>query len=123
MAERQASLPYALHELFRDGHPQGLPRNHPIWFALREDRPLAFVAVIRTQWTSVRKLNQDEVTTELFGFMPTVPNVEVTAAHLKAMPVILTKPEFQAAPSQRAVDRCLRQTARELVAIYDYQYL
>ena len=48
---------------------EGPPRNHPVWFALGEDRPLAFFAGIRTQWTSVRKLKEGEVTAELLSLI------------------------------------------------------
>lgn len=75
-----------------DSRP-GAPRNHPVWFALGEDRPLAFFAGIRTEWTSVRKLKEGEVTAELFSFLTCPPNREVAPVHPKAMPVILTKPE------------------------------
>jgi len=71
---------------------RGSPRNHPIWFALGQDRPMAFFAGIRTEWTSVRKLKEGEVTAELFGFLTCTPNAEVASIHPKAMPVILTKP-------------------------------
>ena len=71
----------------------GAPRNHPIWFALGPERPLAFFAGLRTEWTSVRKLKEGEVTAELFGFLTCPPNREVAPVHPKAMPVILTKPE------------------------------
>jgi putative SOS response-associated peptidase YedK len=75
-----------------DSRP-GAPRNHPVWFALGPDRPLAFFAGIRTEWTSVRKLKEGEVTAELFGFLTCAPNREVAPIHPKAMPVILTRPE------------------------------
>ncbi len=85
----------------------GAPRNHPVWFALGEDRPPAFFAGIRTQWTSVRKLKEGEVTAELFGFLTSAPNAEVGPIHPKAMPVILTKPEewrrWLTAPIQEAL--------------------
>lgn len=71
----------------------GSPRNHPVWFALGEDRPLAFFAGIRTEWTSIRKLKEGEVTAELFGFLTCPPNAEVAPIHPNAMPVILTQPE------------------------------
>ena len=71
----------------------GAPRNHPVWFALGQHRPLAFFAGIRTEWTSVRKLKEGEVTAELFGFLTCQPNAEVAKIHPKAMPVILTRPE------------------------------
>lgn len=70
----------------------GAPRNSPVWFALGEDRPLAFFAGLRTEWTSVRKLKEGEVTAELFGFLTCPPNAEVAPVHPKAMPVILTDP-------------------------------
>ena len=63
-----------------------------VWFALDETRPLGFFAGIWTRWTSVRKIKEGEVTTDLFGFLTTEPNWEVGAIHPKAMPVILTRP-------------------------------
>lgn len=71
----------------------GSSRNHPVWFALGEDRPLGYFAGIRTEWTSVRKLKEGEVTAELFGFLTCPSNAEVAPIHPKAMPVILTQPE------------------------------
>ncbi len=75
-----------------DSRP-GASRNSPVWFALGQDRPLAFFAGIRTEWTSVRKLKEGEVTTEGFGFLTCQPNTEVASVHPKAMPVILNRPE------------------------------
>lgn len=60
------------------------------WFALGQDRPLAFFAGIWTPWTCVRKLAEGEVTCDLYAFLTTDPNAEVGAVHPKAMPVILT---------------------------------
>jgi putative SOS response-associated peptidase YedK len=65
----------------------------PVWFALSEDRPLAFFAGIWTRWTSVRKVKEGETTNDLFAFLTTEANKEVGAIHPKAMPVILTTPE------------------------------
>ncbi len=65
----------------------------PVWFALGEDRPIAFFAGLWTNWTSVRKLKEGEVTADLYGFLTTDANAEVGAIHPKAMPVILTRPE------------------------------
>ena len=42
-----------------DSRP-GAPRNHPVWFALGADRPLAFFAGLHAEWTSVRKLKEGE---------------------------------------------------------------
>jgi len=75
-----------------DSRP-GAVRNHPVWFALGPDRPMAFFAGITTEWTSVRKLKEGEVTADLFGFLTCDPNREVAPVHPKAMPVILTNPE------------------------------
>ena len=75
-----------------DARP-GAPRNHPVWFALGQDRPLAFFAGIRTEWTSIRKLKEGEVTAQLLGFLTCEANTEVHPVHPKAMPVILTRPD------------------------------
>lgn len=64
-----------------------------IWFALDEHRPLACFAGLWTNWTSVRKVREGEMTNDLFGFLTTEANNEVFAVHPKAMPVILTKPD------------------------------
>ena len=71
----------------------GAPHNHPVWFALGQDRPLAFFAGIRTEWTSARKLKEGEVTAELFGFLTCEPNDAVRPVHPKAIRVILTRPD------------------------------
>lgn len=65
----------------------------PVWFALSEERPLAFFAGIWTPWTCVRKIKEGEVSCELFGFLTTEANAEVATYHDKAMPVILTREE------------------------------
>jgi putative SOS response-associated peptidase YedK len=72
-------------------HASGSPQ--PVWFALGEDRPLAFFAGIWTTWTGVRKAKEGEVTSELFAFLTTTPNAEVASVHPKAMPVVLTEPD------------------------------
>ena len=59
---------------------------------LEETRPLAFFAGVWTNWTSVRRLKEGPVSTDVFGFLTTEPNAEVGAIHPKAMPVILTAP-------------------------------
>ncbi len=65
----------------------------PVWFALDENRPLAFFAGIWTRWTSVRKVREGETTNDLFAILTTDPNAIVKPIHAKAMPVILTKPD------------------------------
>lgn len=62
----------------------------PIWFALGEDRPLAFFAGVWTPWSCVRKVKTGWEDCDVFGFLTTEANAEVAAFHDKAMPVILT---------------------------------
>lgn len=65
-----------------------------LWFAFDASRPLAFFAGIwAPQWTSVRKIREGEITTDLFAFLTTEANAEVKPIHPQAMPVILTTPE------------------------------
>ncbi|WP_192845097.1 SOS response-associated peptidase family protein, partial [Aureimonas sp. AU20] len=56
-------------------------------------RPLMAFAGLWTEWTSVRKKAEGEVTVEAFGFLTTEANRTVGAIHPKAMPVILTEPD------------------------------
>jgi putative SOS response-associated peptidase YedK len=101
--------------------PDGTKR--PVWFALGEDRPLAFFAGLWTRWTSVRKIKEGETTNDLFAFLTSEANAEVGAIHPKAMPVILTEqheietwleaPAAEALKLQRPLpDGCLRIVAR-----------
>ena len=89
--------------------PAGLPdgRKENAWFALGEDRPLAFFAGVWTRWTSVRKVKEGETTNDLFAFLTTEANAEVGAIHPKAMPVILTSEDeieqWLTAPAQEAL--------------------
>ena len=65
----------------------------PVWFASDESRPLLCFAGLWTNWTSVRKAKEGEVTADIFAFLTTEPNAEVGRVHPKAMPVILTTTE------------------------------
>ena len=66
----------------------------PVWFALGEDRPLAFFAgVHKLAHGCVRKVRDGWTVCDTFGFLTTAPNAEVAAVHPKAMPVILTTAE------------------------------
>ncbi|MDQ8730543.1 SOS response-associated peptidase family protein [Bradyrhizobium sp. LHD-71] len=65
----------------------------PVWFAADESRPLMAFAGIWTNWTSVRKAKEGEVTADVFGFLTCAPNAEVAKVHPQAMPVILTTDE------------------------------
>src|ERR1700704_6231060 len=66
-------------------------KRTPVWFALDENRPLLCFAGLWTNWTSVRKAKEGEVTTDTFAFLTTEPNEEVGRVH--PMPVILTNIE------------------------------
>ncbi len=78
---------FSENEVLPDGsHP-------PVWFALGEDRPLAFFPGIWTTWTSVRKVKEGETTNDLFAFLTCEPNAVVAPIHPKAMPVVLTTAE------------------------------
>lgn len=69
-------------------------KSVPVWFALGEDRTIAFFGGIWVpQWKLVRKLKEGEVSADLFAFLTTEPNAEVAPIHPMAMPVILTEPE------------------------------
>lgn len=62
----------------------------PVWFALSEDRPLAFFAGVHTPWSCVRKISVGWEDCELYAFLTTEANAEVATYHSKAMPVVLT---------------------------------
>lgn len=71
------------------------PRKTKRWFAIYEQKPLAFFAGIWTPWSGVRgSLKTPRPGThELFGFLTCEPNDVVAPIHPKAMPVILTTEE------------------------------
>jgi putative SOS response-associated peptidase YedK len=79
----------------------------PVWFALGEDRPLAFFAGIWTNWTSVRKIREGETPNDIFAFLTTDPNAVVAPVHPKAMPVVLTTQDemdqWMSAPTAEAL--------------------
>ena len=66
MVSPAVPVPRPVHVLL--GERQGTGRQGvPVWFALEDERPLAFFAGIWTSWTSTRKLAEGEVTVDLFG--------------------------------------------------------
>ena len=92
---------------FSEPEPQPDGSRPPAWFAFDDSRPLAFFPGIWTEWTSVRKVKEGEVTCDLFAFLTCEPNAEVGAVHPKAMPVILTEPDeletWMTAPPEEAL--------------------
>ncbi len=99
-------VPFTSFSEYETG-PDG--KKTPVWFALDESRHLVAFAGIWTNWTSVRKTKEGEVTTDVFAFLTTEPNAVVAPIHSKAMPVILTNDE--------EIDVWLRASAAEAMAL------
>lgn len=79
---------------FAEPNQVGAAPGENVWFALGENRPLAFFAGVMTRdWTCVRKASEGEVTCDLYAFLTTDANGVVGPVHSKAMPVILTTAE------------------------------
>ena len=104
--EHRCLVPFAICCEY-EVHPNG--GRVPLWFTLDDDRPLAFFAGIRTEWTSVRKVKDGETTDELFAFLTKDANAVLTPVHSKAMPGIHT--------SRDEYDTSLTAPAEEAVAM------
>ncbi|NKF30667.1 SOS response-associated peptidase, partial [Pseudomonas sp. BGM005] len=63
------------------------------WFGAPDEPLMFFAGLWVPQWTSVRKIKEGLITTDLFGFLTTEPNAVVAPIHQKAMPVILGSQE------------------------------
>lgn len=71
-----------------------LGRTPNAWFASTGNQSLMFFAGMWVKdWTSVRKVREGLITTDLFAFLTCEPNDIVAPIHGKAMPVILTTKE------------------------------
>lgn len=68
------------------------PKKTKRWFAINEERPLAFFAGVWTSWHGERGSSKNPRLGEhqLFAFLTCEPNEVVKPIHPKAMPVILT---------------------------------
>lgn len=79
---------------FAEPNQVGGMAGENVWFALGEDRPLAFFAGVETRrHTCVRKMRTGFETCDVFAFLTTDANRVVAPIHAKAMPVILTTAE------------------------------
>jgi putative SOS response-associated peptidase YedK len=100
-------VPFTSFSEYETG-PNG--KKIPVWFAVGEDRPLVCFAGVWTNWTSVRRAKEGEVTADIYAFLTTDANAEVAPIHPKAMPVILTVEE--------EVDVWLRALTAEAMALH-----
>jgi putative SOS response-associated peptidase YedK len=79
---------------FAEPNQAGGKPGENVWFALGEDRPLAFFAGVEIRdWTCVRKIKTGFETCDLFAFLTTDANEVVKPFHPKASPVILRTAE------------------------------
>jgi putative SOS response-associated peptidase YedK len=72
--------------------PTSAPMSEMVWFALKDDRPLAAFAGIWTEFKGDRGSKSKPIPGPhlVYCFLTTAPNAVVEPIHPKAMPVILT---------------------------------
>lgn len=106
--------------------PERLPtgKSQNVWFSMAEDRPLfCFPGIYVNGWTSIRKVKEGPTTNDLFAFLTTEPNTDISPYHPRAMPVVfrtvedcdqwMTAPLADALELQRPLpDGILRIVAR-----------
>jgi putative SOS response-associated peptidase YedK len=85
-------------------------RKRWAWFALDEDLPLFAFAGIWASWHGTRgtKKNPVEGRHTLYAFLTTQANAVVAPVHSKAMPVLLTTPDEQAAWLSAPLEEALK---------------
>nr|WP_062204871.1 SOS response-associated peptidase family protein [Aureimonas sp. AU12] len=66
-------------------------RKLPVWYAVDESRPLMVFAGVWCRWTGVRKVEEGEVSVDVFGLLTVDATKTVGAMNPKAFPLILTE--------------------------------
>lgn len=83
MAGSRASLPAAVHSLSEYDTIDG--KKTPVWFGPDPTRPLIAFFGLWTNWTSIRKAREGEVTADIYAFLTTEPNTEAFAGCSEAL--------------------------------------
>jgi hypothetical protein len=79
---------------FAEPERLAIGKSQNVWFSMAEDRPLfCFPGIYVNGWTSVRKVKEGATTNDLFAFLTTEPNTDISPYHPRAMPVIFRTTE------------------------------